>query len=200
MKAQGRARGSSPSIIAMMNQSTAAGQPVAADIYPYLAGQTALAALIIPGWAQDGGVAKMRERFKDPALRAKIIAESDEGIAARFTGPEGIVLNETGRRISDIMKERGLSTPGEAVVSVLETEYPSMIATFGAEEDLVRFLQHPDIAVACIAVYGRDQGTPAWLRDLPRIPAPRAQTKVLWEEQCGNSGLRRRSWGWPTAG
>ena len=184
MKAQGRARGSSPSIVAMMNQSTAAGQPVAADIYPYLAGQTALAALIIPGWAQDGGVAKMRERFKDPALRAKIIAESNEGIAARFTGPEGIVLNETGRRISDIMKERGLSTPGEAVVSVLETEYPSMIATFGAEEDLVRFLQHPDIAVACdCGAWKETKAHPRGFGTFPRILGHYVrETKVLtWE-------------------
>jgi N-acyl-D-aspartate/D-glutamate deacylase len=170
MKAQGRERGSAPAVVAMMDSATRAGRAVAADIYPYLAGQTALAALIIPGWAQDGGIPKMRERFKDPALRARIIAESNEAIAARFAGPEGIVLNQTGRRISDIMKERGLATPGEAVVSVLETEFPSMIATFGAEEDLVRFLQHPDIAVACdCGAWKETRAHPRGFGTFPRI-------------------------------
>jgi N-acyl-D-amino-acid deacylase len=184
MKAQGRERGTSPSIVAMMDSATRAGQPVAADIYPYLAGQTALAALIIPGWAQDGGVAKMRERFQDPALRARIIAESNEAIAARFAGAEGIMLNQTGRRISDIMRERALTTPGEAVVSVLETEFPSMIATFGAEEDLVRFLQHPEIAVACdCGAWTETRAHPRGFGTFPRILGHYVRdTKALsWE-------------------
>ena len=149
MKAQGRERGSAPAILEMMGRATAEGRWVTADVYPYLAGQTALAALIIPGWAQDGGIEKMRERFRDPAQRARIVRESNEAIAARLAGAESIVLNETGRKLADIMRERGLATPGEAVVAVLETEFPSAIMSFGAEEDLVRFMQDPEIAIAC---------------------------------------------------
>ncbi len=196
MKAQGRERGTSPAVVAMMDSAAKAGQPVAADIYPYLAGQTSLAALIIPGWAQDGGVAKMRERFRDPALRARIIAESNEAIAARFAGAEGIMLNQTGRRISEIMKERSLATPGEAVVSVLETEFPSMIATFGAEEDLVRFLQHPDIAVACdCGAWKETRAHPRGFGTFPRILGHYVrETKALtWE------GAVRKMSGLPAA-
>jgi N-acyl-D-aspartate/D-glutamate deacylase len=185
MKAQGHERGTSPAIVAWMDSSRRAGHPVAADIYPYLAGQTALAALIIPGWAQDGGVAKMRERFKDPELRARIIKESNDAIAARFTGAEGILLNQTGQRISDIMKARNLTTPGEAVVSVLEREFPSMIATFGAEEDLVRFLQHPDIAVACdCGAWKETKAHPRGFGTFPRILGRyvRETRALTWEE------------------
>ncbi len=184
MKAQGHERGTSPAVVAWMDSSLRAGHPVAADIYPYLAGQTALAALIIPGWAQDGGVARMRERFKDAEQRARIIKESNDAIAARFAGADGILLNETGRRISDVMKERNLATPGEAVVSVLETEYPSMIATFGAEEDLVRFLQHPDIAVACdCGAWKETKAHPRGFGTFPRILGHYVrETKALtWE-------------------
>ena len=35
-------------------------------------GQTNLVALIIPGWAQDGGREAMLRRFADPELRARI--------------------------------------------------------------------------------------------------------------------------------
>ena len=184
MKAQGHERGTSPAVVAWMDSSLRAGHPVAADIYPYLAGQTALAALIIPGWAQDGGVAKMRERFKDAEQRARIIKESNDAITARFAGADGILLNETGRRISDIMKERNLATPGEAVVSVLETEFPSMIATFGAEQDLVRFLQHPDIAVACdCGAWKETKAHPRGFGTFPRVLGRyvREQKALTWE-------------------
>ncbi len=149
MKVQGREQGTADAVLAMMRRSSAAGRWVAADVYPYLAGQTSLAALIIPGWAQDGGIAKMRERFADPALRARIIAESDAAIAARFNGPEGILLNQSGRKLSDIMRQQGATSAGDAVVTVLETESPSAILSFGAESDLRKILQHPDASIAC---------------------------------------------------
>ena len=48
----------------------------AADVYAYLAGQTSLAALIIPGWAQDGGREAMLKRFANPEERARIIKDA----------------------------------------------------------------------------------------------------------------------------
>ncbi|MGB1657203.1 MAG: hypothetical protein ACPHO4_07605, partial [Longimicrobiales bacterium] len=55
MKVQGREQGSIDAVTAMMDAATERGVYTAADAYPYLAGQTSLAALIIPGWAQEGG-------------------------------------------------------------------------------------------------------------------------------------------------
>ena len=55
MKLQGREQGKVDEALSMMRAATARGVYTAADVYPYLAGQTGLAALFVPGWAQEGG-------------------------------------------------------------------------------------------------------------------------------------------------
>lgn len=170
MKVQGREQGTADAILAMMRDATAKGMWVAADVYPYLAGQTSLGALIIPGWAQDGGIAKFRERIADPTLRARIIAESNAAIAARFNGAESILLNQTGRKLSDIMAQQGLKSPGEAVVKILETEMPSAILSFGSEADLKKILQYPSAAVACdCGAWTETRAHPRGFGTFPRI-------------------------------
>jgi N-acyl-D-amino-acid deacylase len=148
MKAQGHEQGSAAALLGMMQQATARGSYTAADAYPYLAGQTTLAALIIPAWAQDGGRDEMLKRFKDPALRARIVKEAEQAMDARFGGPTGIALPATQRKLMDIMREQQ-ATAGETVVRILEQENPSMIATFGSEADLIKILQHPATSIAC---------------------------------------------------
>ena len=148
MKAQGREQGTAGALLAMMQQATARGHDTAADVYPYLAGQTSLAALIIPAWAQDGGREAMLARFKDPAQRARIVKDSEQAMDARFGGPGGIRFPATQRKLVDIMREQQASA-GETVVTILEREDPAMIASFGAEPDLVTILQHPTTAIAC---------------------------------------------------
>lgn len=149
MKLQGREQGRATAMLANMRDETQRGRWVAGDVYPYLAGQTMLAALIIPGWAQDGGIDAMRARFRDSTLRARIIAEADAAIAARFTGAAGILLNDDGTTLQQVMEREKIATPGEAVVRVLEQRMPSAILGFGAEADLVQLLADPDLAIAC---------------------------------------------------
>ena len=115
MKAAGRSQGTAPELRAMMDAATVRGAYTAADAYPYLAGQTSLAALIVPGWAQDGGRMEMLKRFADPSLRTKIIGEVEEAMAARFGGPGGVYLPETRQELVDIM--RAWQVPaGEAIL------------------------------------------------------------------------------------
>jgi dihydroorotase/N-acyl-D-amino-acid deacylase len=59
-------------VVAMIDSARAAGQDVAADQYPYTAGQNNLSSCI-PPWAQADG--KLLERLRDPATRQKIKAE-----------------------------------------------------------------------------------------------------------------------------
>ena len=148
MKVQGREQGTAAEFLKTMTEAATQGRFTAADAYPYLAGQTSLAALIIPGWAQDGGREQMLERFKDPALRAKIVAESEEAMAARFGGPQGVYMPALKRELVDVMKEHGVSG-GEAVVRILEQGNTGIIARFGLEDDLIRILKHPTTSVAC---------------------------------------------------
>lgn len=185
MKVQGHEQGTATAVLDMMRNATVAGRWVAADVYPYLAGQTSLAALIIPGWAQDGGIARMRERFADSTLRRRIVVEADQAIAARFNGAQSILLNVTGRRLSDIMRQQGAKTPGEAVVNILETESPSAILSFGAEADLIKILQYPDAVIACdCGAWLETRAHPRGFGTFPRILGHyvRETRTLTWEQ------------------
>src|SRR5262249_23082194 len=78
MKSQGHEQGKAGELLAMMDAATRRGSYTAADVYPYLAGQTGLGALTVPAWAQDGGRDAMLKRFQDPSLRARIVKEIEE--------------------------------------------------------------------------------------------------------------------------
>jgi len=149
MKVQGREQGSAGTIVELMRAATERGAFTSADIYPYLAGQTSLGALIIPAWAQDGGNAATRARFADPALRARIVAEAEDAMNARFGGAAGVYLPASGRQLVDVMEEWKVP-PGEAVVRLLEEggNQPAILR-FGAESDLLQLMTYPDAAIAC---------------------------------------------------
>ena len=126
-----------------MAQATKRGHYTAADAYPYLAGQSGLGSLIIPGWAQEGGRAEMLKRFADPATRARIVKEAEEAMAARFGGPQGVYLPRTQQELTAVMKEMNAGG-GETIVRILEQGGdPGAILRFGAEDDLIRILQDP---------------------------------------------------------
>ncbi len=75
LKVSGKTRwGNMPKIVAQIQAARDAGQDVTADMYPYIAGGTALASSL-PPWVADGGMPKLLERLHDPATRAKIKAE-----------------------------------------------------------------------------------------------------------------------------
>ncbi len=72
LKVSGKTRwGSMPKIVGMIQSARSSGQDVTADMYPYVAGGTALAASL-PPWVADGGLDKLLERLKDPSIRKKI--------------------------------------------------------------------------------------------------------------------------------
>ena len=144
MKAQGVEQGTAPAILRMMEQ----GRYAAADAYPYLAGQSGLGALIIPGWAQEGGRDAMLRRFADPEQRARIVAEAEHAMKARFGGPAGVYVTTINRELTDVMKEMDVGG-GEAIVRLLEEREMGAILRFGAEPDLVAILKHPATSIAC---------------------------------------------------
>jgi N-acyl-D-amino-acid deacylase len=151
MKIQGREQGTSEAVLAMIDDAARRGVYTAADAYPYLAGQTSLAALIIPGWAQEGGWEAMMQRIADGRQRARIVEEADRAIEARFGGPEGVFLPETGEELTTVMAETGATSGGDAVVRVLtrEESSPTSILRFGREDDLAAILSYPTTSIAC---------------------------------------------------
>jgi len=192
MKAQGREQGTAGQLLASMSQATRLGHYTAADAYPYLAGQSGLGSLIIPGWAQEGGRDAMVRRFADPATRARIIKEAEEAMAARFGGPQGVYLPTTQRELTAVMKEMNAGG-GEAIVRILEQgNDPGAILRFGAEDDLVKILRDPVTSMACDC--GASTATrvhPRFYGSFPRLLGRyvREQKIMSWEE-----AVKKSSW------
>uniref|UniRef100_E6Q0C6 N-acyl-D-amino-acid deacylase n=1 Tax=mine drainage metagenome TaxID=410659 RepID=E6Q0C6_9ZZZZ len=75
LKAAGRVNwGRMPEIVARIDSYRAQGLDIAADTYAYTAWGNPFSAFI-PPWAHEGGNAKLLERLKDPATRARIRAD-----------------------------------------------------------------------------------------------------------------------------
>src|SRR5215472_5483143 len=75
LKVSGKNRaGKMIEIVRMIKEARESGQDVTADMYPYLAGATALASSL-PPWVADGGMGKLLERLSDPVVRQRIKSE-----------------------------------------------------------------------------------------------------------------------------
>lgn len=114
--------GQMPEIISMIKRARAEGADIRAHVYPYTAGQNNLRA-IIPPWAHDGGNAKMLERLKDPAMRARMRKDIENGLpnwynhylavgkdwnAMLLVAPQNPKNKPfTGKRMADVIKARG---------------------------------------------------------------------------------------------
>jgi dihydroorotase/N-acyl-D-amino-acid deacylase len=113
-------------VIALVEAAQKRGLEISADQYPYVASSTGLSQTI-PPWAHEGGGAKLAERLKDPATRAKIRKEMDDphptwenrlisagtwhnvqiaSVPAR-SGLESGYKRYEGRRVDDAAKEAG---------------------------------------------------------------------------------------------
>ncbi|HUI51059.1 MAG TPA: D-alanyl-D-alanine carboxypeptidase/D-alanyl-D-alanine-endopeptidase, partial [Terriglobales bacterium] len=78
LKVSGQTRwGNMTKVVAQIQAARDAGEDVTANMYPYIAGGTALASSL-PPWVADGGLEKLLQRLHDPAIRAKIKQEMAE--------------------------------------------------------------------------------------------------------------------------
>jgi N-acyl-D-aspartate/D-glutamate deacylase len=169
MKLQGREQGKADAVLAMMRAATARGVYTAADVYPYLAGHGSLIQLLIPGWAQEGGRAALVRRLGDSTARARIVRETEAALVARVGSPANVRVLGRNQTIADLMPVLGTTSPGEAIARIVEVESPEMIATFGAEPDLVKILQYPDAAIACDCGAARSSAHPRGFGTFPRV-------------------------------
>ncbi|HET9401803.1 MAG TPA: D-alanyl-D-alanine carboxypeptidase/D-alanyl-D-alanine-endopeptidase [Candidatus Acidoferrales bacterium] len=86
-----------PSVVRKIEAARAAGVDIAADMYPYLAGATALASAL-PPWVADGGREKELARLHDPAARRRIktemaVSHADwENLYLASGGPGGVMI------------------------------------------------------------------------------------------------------------
>ena len=75
LKVAGKDRwGQMPLVVKKIEAARQSGVDIAADMYPYLAGATALSSAL-PPWVADGGPGKIAARLHDPKMRTRIKLE-----------------------------------------------------------------------------------------------------------------------------
>ena len=158
----------------------AAGQAVTADVYPYLAGQTQLAASIPPHF-HDGGRQALAARLADPAERARIrqgvatpsprwenlfLAAGGAGGVMLLPDPDGPVAKYRGLSLGQAAEEDG-TEPVEMLLKLVEQEPTLPAMYFMMDEEALRTaLRNPWVSV------GSDAGT--YATEAPAPTHPRA--------------------------
>ncbi len=158
-----------------------AGQPVTADVYPYLAGKTSLDAAIPPEF-HDGGHEALTARLADPAERARIRqavvtpSERWENLYLATGGPDGVMLLPDPN--GPVAKYHGLSLrqaaesgdtdPVETLLRLVEQEPTLGAMYFMMDEDVLRTaLRRPWVSIGSD---GSTYATEAPYSDTPTHP------------------------------
>lgn len=170
LKAAGKPNwGRMPEIVAKIEAARASGIDISADTYAYPAWFNSFSA-IVPPWAHDGGDAKMLERLKDPATRAKIRAEMEDPKSdwdnewQEAPGPEAFLIAVVqnpkllplqGKRLTEVAQMWGKEPIDAAFDLLIEDQGFTMVAVFAMSE--------PDVAMALMqpwtSVDNDSQGT-----------------------------------------
>jgi N-acyl-D-aspartate/D-glutamate deacylase len=170
-------------VVAMIAQARAEGHDIRANVYPYTAGQNDLRA-IIPPWAHDGGNAKMLERLRDPALRARMRRDILNGIPGWYDhylaigNWDGMLLVSlsaeknkpfSGKRMSDLICARG-GDPTDVLFDVLLEENGSVPTVYfhHTEQDMQLALRQPFTSIGSDGVAMSPDGPLGATRPHPR--------------------------------
>jgi dihydroorotase/N-acyl-D-amino-acid deacylase len=170
LKAAGKPQwGWMPQIVAQIEKARASGVDVGANTYAYPAWFNSFSAFI-PPWAHDGGDAKMIERLKDPAMRARIRKEMEtpsddwDNEWQEIAGPEAILVSVVqnpqllplqGKTIAEIAKLWNKDAFDTIFDLLIQDNAFTQVAVFGMSE--------PDVALALlqpwVSVDNDSQGT-----------------------------------------
>ncbi|PYT68690.1 MAG: D-alanyl-D-alanine carboxypeptidase/D-alanyl-D-alanine-endopeptidase [Acidobacteria bacterium] len=159
LKVSGKSRwGSMKNVAAAIQNARDSGLDIAADMYPYPAGATALASAL-PPWVADGGVQKLLERLKDPAVRARIKKEFArdhpdwENLFYDCGGGSGVLISSVekaelkqfeGKTVEDVSKA-WKKTPEDTLMDFVlaDSAQTGAIYFMASEEDLGTGLSQP---------------------------------------------------------
>ena len=163
LKAAGKDNwGRMPEIVARIEQARKSGVDVSANTYAYTAFFNTFSA-IIPPWAHDGGDAKLIERLKDPAMRARIRKDLETRNSdwnnewQEVSGPESIIVSAVqnpkllplqGKTIAEIAKLWGKDPIDTVFDLLIEDQAFTSVAMFAmSEPDVVLALQQPWVSI-----------------------------------------------------
>jgi N-acyl-D-amino-acid deacylase len=158
-KVAGKANfGRMPDLIARVNKARAEGFDVTADTYAYTAWSNSMSAFV-PPWAHDGGDAKLIERLKDPATRARIRKDMEtpskdwDNEWDEINGPQDVIITVVqnpalkkyqGKRLSEIATTLNKDPMDTLFDLLIEDKAFTDCAVFGmSESDVALALQQP---------------------------------------------------------
>jgi N-acyl-D-aspartate/D-glutamate deacylase len=146
------------SVVATIQAARDSGLDIAADMYPYIAGGTALASAL-PPWVADGGTQKLLERIKDPAIRVRIKKELAgdhpdwENLFYDCGGASGVLIASVekpelkqweGKTVDDVAKAWKKSPEDTLIDFVLaDSAQTGALYFMASEEDLKTGLSQP---------------------------------------------------------
>ncbi len=163
LKAAGKASwGKMPQIVAQIKAAREAGVDISANTYAYTAWFNTFSAFI-PPWAHDGGDAKLVERLKDPATRARIRADMLSTTGTwdnewqEIPGPESILIAVVqnpelvplqGKRLSDVAALWHEDAIDALYDLLIKDKAFTEVAVFGmSEPDVVLALKQPWVSI-----------------------------------------------------
>lgn len=153
--------GRMPHVLNRIKQAREQGLDITADIYPYIAGSTALSASL-PPWALEGGTERMLTRLRDSQIRQRLkkeISEAQtawENIYLGSGGPSGVLVGSVvnreleslqGKRISDIAAEQK-KDPLDALFDLIlaDNGQTGAIYFMMSEDDMRAAMQAPFVS------------------------------------------------------
>jgi dihydroorotase/N-acyl-D-amino-acid deacylase len=152
--------GKMPALLARLEAARAEGLDVAANQYPWTAGQNGLDACL-PPWIREGGREALLNRLKDPALRERAkndMAQDSTAWSNQYygAGPAGILLTSVvnpelkkweGKTVEEIGKAMGKDSR-DAIMDVVAADHmnASCITFIMSEDDVKAALRHRLVA------------------------------------------------------
>jgi N-acyl-D-aspartate/D-glutamate deacylase len=178
-------------VVAFIEKARGKGLDITADTYAYTAWFNSLSAFI-PPWAHDGGDAKLVERLKDPATRARIRKDMEQPTTAwdnewkEIVAPEAILIGVVGNK--DLLPLQGKSIeevaklwhedPLDALCDLLVKDNAyTEVAVFGMNEhDVALALRQSWVSIdndssgtAPTGILGKEHPHPRAYGTFPRI-------------------------------
>jgi N-acyl-D-amino-acid deacylase len=152
--------GQADKVLAYIENARAEGLDITQDQYAYTASSTGISQLI-PERAFDGGRTNFLERIADPKEKAKIMAEMEQGLTHKGRKDfsyaviafyrhdkslDGLNIAEAARNV------RGSDSVADQIEMILEIQKnggAQGVFHGMSEEDLQKFMRHPNTMVAC---------------------------------------------------
>ena len=153
--------GQTAQTLRLIDAARTRGVDATIDQYPYTASATSVQAALLPSWALEGTRARVLERLRDPATRARIKSETTNIIRNERGGgdPKNVVLSScgfdqslAGKNLGDVTQLRGMQltieNAAEATLWIVEQGGCQGVFHAISEDDIVRIMRHPASMIA----------------------------------------------------